>query len=209
MKVFILTLTLAFVICRLQNGDEDLEIGTLGVDDLPSGMMAKAMRVRTVCSHWIPDRICKAASRPIKVVQIGQKDVSFYNCGFNHKAAQYQCGRDGGKLWEPTNKSEYEAVFEAISYNYNNSSPGFLFECFHWWIGFKNTDQHAGRAAHYASNDIGAWRSLNENNGNEDCVDIYGGKDKWGDHPCDYHLPFICELENVCDLPCCRNCKAC
>ena len=28
---------------------------------------------------------------------------------------------------------------------------------------------------------------------NEDCVDIYGSKDNWGDHKCSASLPFICE----------------
>ncbi len=165
------------------------------------------------CEGWIPERICQGTFQPITSVTVGPKEVSFYDCALSWSAAQEHCRLDGGKLWEPDNRQEYEEVFHAIGYNSaTREGPSFLFDCAHKWTGFLNLEDH-GKDAHFASTLLNAnWLQLDEDNPEDDCVDIYflGEQWQWGDLPCERELPFICETVKTCTLPCCgKDCQVC
>ena len=55
-------------------------------------------------------------------------------------------------------------------------------------------------ATYYTTGMAATWCGLTDNSENEKCVDIYGSKDDWGDHPCSLSLPYICEK------PSCSGC---
>ncbi len=116
------------------------------------------------------------------------KKIEFFSCGLNYKSALATCVTRGGSLWEPTSLDEYDYVF-------NNVDKSFLDKCFHFWIGFKNHDGRGSDAYHLSNPLKKAFWSLTESNEGEHCVDIFCER-CWGDHPCNYVLPFICESKH-------------
>ena len=144
----------------------------------------------------------KEYTRPTRSVLVrdGSRDVNvtfFGRCLEPWNRARWICRQTSDSdLWQPRSEGEYEAVFRAIGYDDWTREPNWLFNPrrgFHWWIGFINRNNQRSRA-YYASNRnrYVPWRSLTEVNRDESCVDIFAGKQFWGDHNCNEKLPFIC-----------------
>ena len=142
-----------------------------------------------------------SVNSPQGVTMTAGKSVEFFaNCRVSWDEARGLCGKRGGKLWEPASLSEYDQVFAGIGYSSSSRQPQWLFAYFHWWIGMRSPGSGAGTFANYHTTGAPAtWCGLTENSPDEECVDIYGNKDNWGDHGCSLRLPFICEIPRKCE----------
>ena len=145
-------------------------------------------------------------------------EATDYPCTYNimpamdWNAAQGVCSKEfGGKLWEPANEAEYEAVVNAAE-----SQANYALGSYRWWLGLFNwNDGSPDSVDAYLSSTVTApptaapdhdepiprngvvsnFITVNDGNdlGTQNCVHTYSTWQYWLDDQCTRKNPYICQ----------------